>query len=271
MSVTSAACGSSTPAPTGGSADAGHPDGAVSDAPTGDQLQILSLSTTVSTVTGGQPTSTETDMVTFIAIVTDTKGLDTIAGGQLIDNSGGTYAAFEAGTNKGTYTATLTFQQMNQVKALDFTDAGGTIMLTAKFFDNEAKVATSPVAIQLACRDATYGLEGACGGTCADPTIDFANCGTCGHACGTGTYCAAGTCQPAALDVNNQTSCIPARSIDHFSTCLDVCTAAGKNCDGSQFWDDASCALTEASYSCFRAFRDTVNPDFKGVVCGCAD
>lgn len=261
---TSTACSSNSSPPS----HDGSPDGGGA---TTDQIKILSLSTTVSTITGGQPMATESDSVTFVAIVTDTKGLDTIAGGQLVNGTGATYAAFEAGTNKGTYTAMLTFQRMNQTTALDFPDAGGMITLTAKFFDNDASVATASLPLHLACRDSSNGLMGACGGGCTDPSIDYAHCGTCGTACGNGLHCASGTCRPAVIDVNNDTSCIAARSIDPGLSCADVCTAAGKNCSGAQLWDDASCANSVSYYACGTTLKDTLNSSFKGLVCVCSD
>ncbi len=99
-------------------ADAGT-DSSTGQSPSGE-LKIVSLSTTVSTVTGGNPTSTESAGVTFVAIVTDAHGLDSIAGGQLIDKDGRTYAAFGAGSNKGTFAATIDFAAMNTVRAIDF-------------------------------------------------------------------------------------------------------------------------------------------------------
>ena len=38
-----------------------------------------------------------------------------------------------------------------------------------------------------------------CGTTCVNLSTDAANCGSCGHSCGSGATCSAGQCQPAVL------------------------------------------------------------------------
>ena len=278
--VALAACSNSSSPPGGGPPDGGGRIDAMkppidSSMTSTGQIKILSLTTTVSTVTGGVPLATESNSVTFVAIVTDTKGLDTIAGGQLVDDTGATYAAFEAGTNKGTYTCTLTYQQMNQIKAIDFPVGGGMVNFTAKFFDNDANVATSSLPVHLACRDNTNGLIGACGGSCSDQSIDPANCGMCGNPCAKGTYCA-GTCQAAMIDGNNDTNCILTRSIDHTSTCVDICTAAGKHCvnsttpfTGIELWTDLAC--TSANTNIAACGTQIGFTGYKSLACACSN
>ena len=73
--------GSSNPAEDGG-AD-GSSDGSASS---GDgALRIVSLTMTAPSIAGGDRKATDATTVTFVAIVTDMDGLDTIAGGQLLD------------------------------------------------------------------------------------------------------------------------------------------------------------------------------------------
>lgn len=57
--------------------------------------------------------------------MTDTKGLDTIAGGQLKDPDGHTYGAFGAGSTKGTYTVTVDWTSVNSTFPIDFGGTGG--------------------------------------------------------------------------------------------------------------------------------------------------
>lgn len=178
--------GSSPPTDGGDSpvADGGAPAEGATGTSNNGELSILSITPTSPTMTGGAPLPTESLGITFIAIVTDTAGLDAIAGGQLMDESGATFAAFGAGANKGTYSATLDWVAMNTIHAAEFGLEGGTRTFVAKFFDNHKNEATAQVEIKLACRSAkTKGLLGACGGACIDVSRDANNCGTCGNAC----------------------------------------------------------------------------------------
>ena len=75
-------------------------------------------------------------------------GLDTIAGGMLQDDAGGTYAAFGAGAVKGTYTATVAWSAINVVRAIDEPLAGQRTFV-AKFFDNDGHVASQVAPIEV--------------------------------------------------------------------------------------------------------------------------
>jgi hypothetical protein len=201
------------------------------------ELAIASLTPTSQTMTGGRPTATETDTITFIAIVTDTNGLDDIAGGELSDDSGATYAAFSAGTNKSTYTAALSWKAMTSIHAADFGNAGGKRTFVAKFFDNKGNKVMAQVSIDLACRFDVGLLEASCGGACTNVDIDPHNCGSCGNELGLsphghqyscvhgmrGTTVDGGTCTTGS---DGQLPCAD----DCASTCAQVIVYATGNC-----------------------------------------
>jgi hypothetical protein len=198
-------------------------------------LDIVSLTTTVQTVTGGHPSATESSSVVFVAIVTDGNGLDTIAGGQLLDDQGTTYGSFSTGSTKGTYTSSLTWDQMNQGRAIDFTnDAPGQRKFVAKFFDNAGNVAAASLPIALQCRADPPGvafpdmLVGACGGECTD-TDSGDHCGSCSNVCPKGELCTQGACAPA-VTADQRTSCVKVSAVSSDTTCTDVCAAVGLSC-----------------------------------------
>ncbi|HEY8073116.1 MAG TPA: hypothetical protein VIF62_03385 [Labilithrix sp.] len=205
------------PAPPGGMSNGTSANGA---------LKIVNLSATAPTVTGGNPSATEANSVTFVAIVTDAKGLDSIAGGELLDDMGTTYGSFGTGSTKGTYSSALTWTQINQGRAIEFGAAGGTRSFVAKFYDNDGNVATAALAIKLACRLDASALVGACAGACVDLTTGDA-CGTCGTPCARGQACgASGTCAAIAV-TGGFSACTPAKAVATGTTCADVCTKAG--------------------------------------------
>jgi hypothetical protein len=193
-------------------------------------LSVVSLTSTSQRLTGGKPLPTETESVTFVAIVIDGKGLDHIAGGHLVDESGATYAPFGAGATKGTYAATLTFAAMNQVRIADFPVGGGSRKFSARFFDNDGNTATASIDLALACRDERFGLVGSCGGICTDVATDGSSCGKCGTACGAGQRCNAGLCGAQTAD-----ECLHKRWFGPNTTCAAVCAQRGEACGFGQW------------------------------------
>jgi hypothetical protein len=195
----------------GGGARSGT-DGGDQQHDTSGPLKIISLSSTVSTVT-------EMDTVTFIAIVTDQMGLDSIAGGTLTDDSGATYGGLGAGAQKGTYQIALTWAQINEVRTLQFdVPASSMRTFTAKFFDNAGNEASASQSIGFRCAMTGFG---ACNGTCTD-LGNPASCGTCSNVCAIGTGCTeAGTCIPGTAS-----ACF----VPGPTTCADYCTQQGKTC-----------------------------------------
>ena len=73
------------------------------------------------------------------------------------------------------------------------------------------------------------GTQTLCGSTCADLSVDEANCGKCGKSCGSGEYCAQGTCKTLTTPKN----CEKCVCYDGFTTnacresqvCEHVCRA----------------------------------------------
>ncbi|HUJ59951.1 MAG TPA: hypothetical protein VLX92_15710 [Kofleriaceae bacterium] len=180
----------------------------------------MSLTSTAAKITSaasaGPSDPTSADLV---AIVTDSAGLDTIAGGTLTDASHATYGAFGAGAQKGTYTATVDWATATQAVPLDFGAGGTTRSLTATFFDNDGNMATASIDLGFFCNPTA--TSGACGGVCTDFTAS-ASCGGCGNACGEHAACLDEACQPAQL-----TAC---EKHDGSTTCSDICGELGQSC-----------------------------------------
>jgi hypothetical protein len=248
----------------------GGPTGASSNG----ELKILSLTPTSQTMTGGTPLPTETGAVTFIAIVTDAAGLDAIAGGQLMDDSGATFAAFGAGANKGTYTATITWEAMATIHAADFGVSGGKRTFVAKFFDNHANEAKAAVDINLACRAASKEAISSCGGVCASTVHDPKNCGACGTVCSSNT-CVTSKCTLSfAEDPANpsivQSACAPPSAFAPGTMCQSLCTtqAGGHpNCTRIVTYGaaDLTCAAAGTDGSCTADLSQATGP----VRCRC--
>lgn len=247
VALAAVACSSKVPDPSGGSTGQGTGASTATGGGTGGHngaLSIVALSSTVPTITGGHPGATETDTVTFVAIVTDIAGLDTIAGGKLIDDMNHTYGAFGAGANKGTYNLSLTWSQINQVSPID-TTVGPKRTFTAQFFDNQNNTATASVDIALACRE-FLGLVGACAGVCADIKADGSNCGACGHPCSKGMICGNSTCVNPHFgsipgNTDTYTDCLAVYTVPSGTTCVDICNEVGLNCTAFLLFNGATC------------------------------
>ena len=236
--------------------DAGVADGSKTHSTSGP-LSIVSLTPTATTLTGGEALVSESSAITFIAIVTDDAGLDTIAGGQLMDDTGATYAAFGAGANKGTYSATLTWAEMTSVHAASFGPQGGSRKFVAKFVDNAHNEVTSEVDIGLACRRGS-GLVSSCAGICSDLRDDVSHCGACGTSCSSAQFCAAGLCNAGfttdpASPTHVQTACIAPSAFASSTTCAQLCERAkmGACTRILQFGaSDATCGGASSDGSC---------------------
>ena len=231
--------GSDASAPSN-SDDAGSSGPASGSSPNG-ALTIVSLTATVKSITspasataaGGAAASS----TTLVAIITDSSGLDSIAGGQVIDETGATYAPFGAGANKGTYSASVTWDLANQANPLNFKAGGLKHTLSAKFFDNAGNVATAPLELSFYCSPTVS--AGACDGTCADFLVDDKNCGACGVACRADQRC------------NRGLGC----AVTDFSVCTTGVTSCGAYC--------ASVGQTCAT-NCYFA----IDYDVAGVIAG---
>jgi hypothetical protein len=259
---------------TGTGADNGSTSADPGSNTSSGDLSIISLTSTTAKLTGGERLGTESGAVTFIAIVTDAAGLDAIAGGQLTDDEGFTYAAFGAGANKGTYSAVLDWSTMNSIRGADFTSNGGQRQFIAKFFDNKKNEATSKITISLACRgqddSGTGSLMGACGGECTT-RLTGAYCGTCGNVCPSGAACQTGQCvtPPSTPDADDPTRlttfCMPISVYPPDTTCTKICAKLSKTCRyGVRY--SLSCSQRDITVSCGFVLDDA---EAKSVVCSC--
>jgi hypothetical protein len=200
-------------------------DGGSSSSSSNGDLNIVSLTSTVAQITSAASIATgkngsAASSTTLVAIITDSSGLNTIAGGQVLDANGATYAAFGAGADKGTYSADVSWDAITQAAPINFGEGGSKITLTAKFFDNAGNTATSTVDLSLYCSPQASG--GACDGTCFDFGSDSSNCGKCGNACGTDLACIGGSCKPPQLST--------CESLTTATSCTQVCAALGVQC-----------------------------------------
>jgi hypothetical protein len=209
---------------------------------TNGSLAIVNLTATSKTIVGGNPLPTESGSTTFVAIVTDTKGVDAIAGGQLADDQGNLYGAFGAGANKGTYTSTVSWAALTAIAAPSFAAAPGSRNFVVRFFDNDGKSVEAPLSVGLACRDGNSNLVGACAGTCVDTQVDGANCGQCGKRCMPSLACGASTCAPLAYTPGIGTECARVDEAVPGATCNDLCGAEGGRIGlGLRFFSENTC------------------------------
>lgn len=243
------------------------------ESPSG-QLKIISLTSTVPTMTGGAALPTESASVTFVAIVTDTLGLDAIAGGQLMDEDGHTYAPFGAGANKGTFAASLSYTEMNKIAPADFLAPNTPRKFVARFFDNAGNIANAGFPIALVCRHPNRGLVGACEGQCVDRLNDGDRCGACAP-CGPTQVCDQGVCRAIAR-IADRTECFVPFNVASTAKCAAVCNYAGdggSDCKSraiTRYYPDLTCTPgTGNEYAdCDESIRLTVQ-GAPAAVCDC--
>ncbi|WP_394826634.1 hypothetical protein [Pendulispora albinea] len=183
-----AACSSSSnedPSPgtvdgrDGGGGNSGDSGGGSSGSSSDGALKIVSLTSDVQAITGlHDPRPTVSHAVTFVAIVTARDGLDTIAGGQIVDEVGKTYAAFGTGAQKGTYTASVEWAQINRISPITFRAPKAGRKFIAQFFDNGGRKAEAPLDVSFFCgNDRHPDAWNACSGTCQHPIENRTSCG----------------------------------------------------------------------------------------------
>jgi hypothetical protein len=212
---------SDSPGP--GSPDASDTDGGspnpVSDP---DGPVFLSFGTNVTSITVAES-------VTFSAILTGHGGADNLVGGSLTSADGSIqYGPFVTGAEKGAYSLVLTWDQINQAKAITFvTDESRPFV--AQFFDSAGKKAAKSVSIQLTCKG-----KNACSGACVNLQNDMMHCGACDAQCPTGgipsNYCRAGAC---FLGSDAPVACSSACS-QYNLTCSASCTFTGATSAAAQ-------------------------------------
>ena len=168
------------------------------------------------------------------AIVTDPDGAADIVGGSLIDPvAGGTYGTFAASGGPGAYDMSLTWSELNAVRAINL-DGTAERALRARFFDQAGHEVQSDIVITLvgaASMSACDGICGLarCGGSCIDAAFNTTdNCGACGASCTvTGSFCddsdGVNQCACFAQDLLCGSSCVP-QDASNCGTCGRQCS-----------------------------------------------
>jgi hypothetical protein len=190
-----------------------------------DGPRVLSFDTNVTSLTAGES-------VKFTAVVTDPQGIDDLIGGSLLDPvTGNAYGVFSTGAQEGAYSLTVTWAEMNQVRAIDFTTSEGRAFL-GRFNDQAGHATTIQKVITLTC-GGKPACAGACGqsrcdGSCVDLQNDDANCGGCNSACMAGGTCELGGC---VCQTDEEVECPVVGCVDlggdsaHCGTCSRSCPA----------------------------------------------
>ncbi len=134
---------------------------------------------------------TESEPITFTAIVVDPDGLDTIVGGKLTTEDGsGFYGAF-AHIGGGTFQIVLTFELIGQSSKIEFVGPEQARVFKADFVDVDGNHGAATIEIKLSCAS-----QAACASKCVDLSDDDDNCGQCGKVCDPDAYlqCKDGMC-----------------------------------------------------------------------------
>jgi hypothetical protein len=137
---------------------------------------------------------TEDQSVKFTAVVTDPDGIDDLIGGTLSDaDSGSAYGSFSTAAQEGSYSLTLTWDDLSDVELISFSDSERRTF-EAEFYDVAGNTVTETLSIELHCHG--YSACGsacgwtACQGYCVPEPLDSRdNCGSCGNECAPGAYC----------------------------------------------------------------------------------
>ncbi len=107
----------------------------------------------------------------------------------------------------------------------------------------------------------------ACGAACVDPSSDPANCGACGHVCGTGQSCVAGACACLAGLANCGASCASlASDAANCGSCGTSCGVAGYTtaCTGGS----CQCTMSGLTFCATAGVRGCVNTQTDAANCG---
>jgi len=101
--------------------------------------------------------------VTFSAIVTDPDGIETLVGGVLETTDGKhQYGVFATSAEEGAYSLTLSWNQINRVKTINFENELA-VEIRARFFDSDGNSTSTVEAIILDCSKEWHHAEnGAC-------------------------------------------------------------------------------------------------------------
>ena len=224
------------------------------EAATGSGPRFITFNTNVRRITEGQT-------VRFTAVVTDPDGIDDLIGGTLRDApSSSTYGSFTTSAAEGSYQLELTWAQINEVRAIAFTDELERTF-EAEFFDVAGNRTTQSIAVTLYCDDGP--LAGACNGDCRS-FATTTNCGGCDTRCVPSALCSAegadyvcdcppgwGECDGRCIDLSLTTSCGTCGTDCTTDDELGVCIAGvGCGCAIGYGSCDDACRNTFSSASC---------------------
>lgn len=196
----------------------------VADAPQPSAPVILSY-------TANNKTMDPTRTLILTAVVTDPDGIDDLIGGSVSDPvSAGSYGAFVTSAAEGSYSITISWQQIREVRELDTPMGGEDRAFRAVFYDQAGHKVEADITIHMECdSNGTWAL---CGGACTDLKSSLSHCGTCSKKVSyTQGQCNNGTpgCK-AGLDLCGSDCVDLASDKDHCGSCTHDCDGvAGPN------------------------------------------
>ncbi len=187
-------------------------------------ISISSFSSTRTELAVGRSQATTFTEVSLIAVLANENGLDAIAGGTLVDESGVTYGAFAQKDGlPGTFTFNLTWEAVNAARPLTFIDSASR-SFTARFFDKDGHKAAASVSIAFRC-DAFADNTDAFRGVCTNTRVDAKHCGDTFTVCASNEACREGAC----TSVKSRTTYDP--TFDTTKTCATTCSKHGQMCE----------------------------------------
>jgi hypothetical protein len=180
----------------------------VKDQVTAHDPKILNLSSNVKALESG-------DSLVLTAVVTDPDGIDDLIGGTASDSvNSATYGAFATSAQEGSYSITLPWAAIQQVRTIDTPSGGADRGFVATFFDVDGHQVSATITIHLQCKN--NAALGVCKGVCVDLSKSVEHCGKCnnkvtytGGSCNSGQPgCPKplGLCGTACLDLSKNLS-----------------------------------------------------------------
>jgi hypothetical protein len=235
---------------SGGTANGGRAgSGGITGDPEGPRF--LAFSTNVETLLEGES-------LVLSAILTDPDGIDDLIGGTLVDPATRrSYGSFATSAAEGSYSLTLSWQQINTLASITTGGPGTTVerSFAAEFFDVAGNSAEQVLTVQLGCGDDAT----CCSGTGADLTVDAEHCGSCERACPSDGTCNQGGCEWGERTTVRQ-------------SCNATCAANGGVCEpGVDHEVSGTCGTIEVECDDVPLENDPESCGFNAVVCLCVD
>ena len=192
---------------------------------------VVASAPVILSYTANNKTMDPTRTLILTAVVTDPDGIDDLIGGSVSDPvSGGSYGAFATAAAEGSYSITITWNQIQEVRALDTAMGGEDRVFEAVFYDQAGHQVTETIKIHMECN--TNPSWALCGGACTDLMTSLSSCGKC-YAAVTYTKGMCSNGKPACqegLDLCGNDCVDLSKDKDHCGTCTHDCDAvAGPN------------------------------------------